>query len=126
MTIHRTADYLDHMLDAAQQAYLYVEGLEKADFLDDKRTQQAVILNLVILGEAVAKLLSQDEPFAARHPQVPWRSMKGMRNRLAHGYFDINLDVVWDTVQMALPSLLAQLPAIQDAAKAENHNDSGG
>ena len=125
MTLHRTADYLDHMLEATQQACLYVEGLEKADFLDDKRTQQAVILNLLILGEAVTKLLNQDEPFAARYPQVPWRSMKGMRNRLAHGYFDINLDVVWDTVQMALPSLLAQLPAIQDAAKAANGNDSG-
>lgn len=125
MTLHRTADYLDHMLEAAQQACLYVEGLEKADFLDDKRTQQAVILNLLILGEAVTKLLNQDEPFAARYPQVPWRSMKGMRNRLAHGYFDINLDVVWDTVRTALPSLLAQLPAIQDAAKAANDNDSG-
>lgn len=124
MTLHRTADYLDHMLEAAQQACLYVEGLEKADFLDDKRTQQAVILNLVILGEAVTKLLSQDEPFAARYPQVPWRSMKGMRNRLAHGYFDINLDVVWDTVQKALPGLLAQLPVIRDAAAAEKHNGS--
>lgn len=126
MTRHRTADYLDHMLEAAQQACLYVEGLEKADFLEDKRTQQAVILNLVILGEAVTKLLTQDEAFAARYPQVPWRSMKGMRNRLAHGYFDINLDVVWHTVQAALPGLLTQLPAIRDAAVAENHNDSGG
>lgn len=114
------------MLEAARQACLYVEGLEKADFLDDKRTQQAVILNLVILGEAVTKLLNQDEAFAVRHPQVPWRSMKGMRNRLAHGYFDINLDVVWDTVQTALPGLLAQLPAIRDAAlAADGDNDSG-
>jgi uncharacterized protein with HEPN domain len=126
MTVHRVADYLNHMLEAAQQACLYVEGLKKADFLDDKRTQQAVILNLVILGEAVTKLLNQDEAFAVRHPQVPWRSMKGMRNRLAHGYFDINLDVVWDTVQTALPGLLAQLPAIRDAAlEADGDNDSG-
>lgn len=115
MTAHRLADYLDHMLEAAQQACLYVEGLEKSDFLEDKRTQQAVILNLVILGEAVTKLLNQDETFAVRYPQVPWRSIKGMRNRLAHGYFEINLDVVWDTVQTALPRLVAQLPAIRDA-----------
>lgn len=126
MTIHRTADYLDHMLEAAQQACSYLEGLEKADFMEDKRTQQAVILNLLILGEAVTKLLSQDEPFVALHPQVPWRSMKGMRNRLAHGYFDINLDVVWDTVQTALPSLLAQLPAIRDAAMIANDNHEAG
>ena len=50
--------------------------------------------------------------------------MKGMRNRLAHGYFDINLDVVWDTVQTALPRLLAQLPAIRDAAMAANNDSS--
>ena len=126
MSTHHLADYLDHMLEAAQQACIYVEGLDKADFLEDRRTQQAVILNLVILGEAVTKLLSQYEPFAARYPQVPWRSMKGMRNRLAHGYFDINLEVVWDTVQTALPGLLAQLPAIQDAAIAPNDSHGSG
>ena len=124
MTLHRTVDYLDHMLEAAQQACSYLDGLEKADFMKDKRTQQAVILNLLILGEAVTKLLSQDEPFVVLHPQVPWRSMKGMRNRLAHGYFDINLDVVWDTVQTALPSMLAQLPAIRDAAMAANSDNN--
>lgn len=125
MTAHRAADYLVHMLEAARQACLYVEGLEKADFLEDKRTQQAVILNLVILGEAVTKLFNQDEAFAVRHPQVPWRSMKGMRNRLAHGHFDINLDVVWDTVQTALPGLLAQLPALWDVALAADDVQKG-
>lgn len=124
MTTHRLADYLDHMLEAAQQACVYLDGLDKADFLEDKRTQQAVILNLVILGEAVTKLINQYESFVDGHPNVPWRSMKGMRNRLAHGYFDINLDVVWDTVQTALPRLLTQLPAIRDAAKAENKDGS--
>jgi transposase len=48
--------------------------------------------------------------FVARHSEVPWRSMRGMRNRIAHGYFDINLDVVWDTAQKALPELLDRLP----------------
>ena len=104
------------MLEAATLACGYVEGLAKQDFLEDKRTQQAVILNLVILGEAATKLLTQYEPFLAKYPQVPWRSMKGMRNRIAHGYFDINLDVVWDTAQTALPELLAQLPSICEAA----------
>ena len=77
-------------------------------------------------ARVMTKLLSQYEPFAAQYPQVLWRSMKGMRNRLAHGYFDINLDVVWDTVQTALPGLLAQLPAIRDAALAlDRDNESG-
>ena len=54
--------------------------------------------------------------FALTHAQVPWRNMRGMRNRIAHGYFDINLDVVWDTVQTALPELLKQLPVVRQNA----------
>ena len=111
-------DYLDHMLEAARLACSYVEGIKKTDFMADRRTQQAVILNLIILGEAATKLLALHEHFCARHAEVPWRSMKGMRNRIAHGYFDVNLDVVWDTVQTAVPKLLEQLPAVHAAALA--------
>ncbi len=52
--------------------------------------------------------------FADSHPEIPWRSMRGMRNRIAHGYFDINLDVVWDTVDTALPQLLQRLAGNQN------------
>lgn len=117
MSGNRVADYLDHMLEASRQACVYVEGLSKEDFLHDKRTQQAVILNLILIGEEVTKLLKDDEAFAERHPQVPWRSMKGMRNRIAHGYFEVNLDTVWETVQTALPQLSAQLSAIREGMR---------
>lgn len=120
MNKNRLPDYLDHMLQAAQQACSYTEGLNKADFMTDKRTQQAVILNLVIIGEAATKLLKDYSKFLDLHPDVPWRSMKGMRNRIAHGYFDIDLDVVWETVQTALSQLLEQLPAI-----LKDTNDKG-
>ena len=123
MSQSRLPDLLDHMQDAAQQACGYVAGLSKDAFLADRRTQQAVILNLVIIGEAATKALLNHGPFLALHSSVPWRSMKGMRNRIAHGYFDINLDVVWDTVQTALPELLERLPAIRDAAACESGGD---
>ncbi len=110
------------MLEAAQQASSYVEGMDKNKFLVDKRTQQAVILNIVIIGEAATKLLQKHSDFLDRHQDVLWRNMKGMRNRVAHGYFDINLDVVWNTVQIALPQLLERLPAIREEAEHENHN----
>jgi uncharacterized protein with HEPN domain len=113
MSPHRLVDYLDHMLEAAQQAHAYLQDMDKAAFMADRRTQQAVIWNLLVLGEAVTKLLQEHGDFAHQHRHIPWRSMKGMRNRLAHGYFDINLDVVWDTVQAALPPLLTQLPALR-------------
>lgn len=87
--------------------------MDQAAFLADKRTQQAVILNLVIIGEAATQLLQHYSGFLQRYPDVPWRNMKGMRNRIAHGYFEINLDVVWETVQTALPDVLARLPSIR-------------
>lgn len=111
MTENRLPDYLDHLRQAATDACSFVEGLSKDAFLADKRTQQAVIMNLIIIGEAAMKVMDGYAEFAQKHPEVPWRSMRGMRNRIAHGYFDINLDVVWDTVQTALPELLKQLPA---------------
>jgi len=58
--------------------------------------------------------------FTLAHSQMPWRSMRGMRNRIAHGYFDINLDVVWETVQTALPELLKQLPAVRQDADGDS------
>lgn len=121
MNENRLPDYLDHMFEAAQQACNYTEGLNKNDFIADKRTQQAVILNLVIIGEAATKLLKDYSKFLDQHPDVPWRSMKGMRNRIAHGYFDIDLDVVWKTVQTALPQLLERLPAIREDANDEGN-----
>jgi uncharacterized protein with HEPN domain len=116
MTENRLSDYLAHMLEAAGQACTYVEGMDREAFLADKRTQQAVILNIVIIGEAATKLLKEHEAFLASFPQIPWRSMKGMRNRIAHGYFDINLDIVWETVETALPELLVHLPTVVRAA----------
>lgn len=114
----RLPDYLDHIRQAAADACSFVTGQRKEDFLADRRTQQAVILSLLIIGEAATKLLQGYGDFLTRHPDVPWSSMKGMRNRLAHGYFDINLEVVWETVSNALPSLLERLPAVlEDAGK---------
>lgn len=73
-------------------------------------------MSFVIIGEAATKVMDGYSDFADAHPEVPWRSMRGMRNRIAHGYFDINLDVVWDTVQTALPELLRHLHALQGGA----------
>jgi len=120
---HRLPDYLDHIQQAAADACGFVEGLAKEDFLADKRTQQAVIMSLIIIDEAVTRVMDRHAEFVQAHTQVPWRTMRGMRNRIAHGYFDINLDVVWNTVQTALPELLNQLPAVRRDADVEDRND---
>ena len=113
MSETRLADYLDHIHQSAMDACGFVEGITKDDFFADKRTQQAVIMSLIIIGEAATKVMDGHTEFTQRYPEVPWRSMRGMRNRIAHGYFDINLDVVWDTVQTALPELLKQLSVMR-------------
>ena len=107
MTIRRLPDYLDHMRQAIADAQSFTEGMAQPDFEHDKRTQQAVVMSLIVLGEAATKVMDQ-------HPEIAWRSMRGMRNRIAHGYFEIDLTVVWDTLQTALPALKAQLDAIKD------------
>lgn len=71
MSDNRLPDYLDHMLEAARQSCSYVEGLSKDEFLADKRTQQAVILNLVIIGEAATKVIKDFSGFLDRYSNVP-------------------------------------------------------
>ena len=120
MSENRLPDYLDHIQQAATDARSFVEGMAKDDFLADKRTQQAVIMSLIVIGEAATKVMDGYVEFTQAHADVPWRSMRNMRNRMAHGYFDINLDVVWETVQEWLPALLQQLPAVRQDADDED------
>lgn len=125
MSENRLPDYIDHIQQAAADACSFVEGLGKDDFLADKRTQQAVIMNFIIIGEAATKVMDGYAEFTQAHPEVPWRSMRNMRNRMAHSYFDINLDVVWETVHEWLPALLKQLSAVRHEADDEDRNDEG-
>jgi len=109
--------WLQQMQEAVAQALEYVEGMDRQAFIAERRTQQAVVLNLLLIGELAAKVLEHDSGFAGLHPEVPWSSMKGMRNRIAHGYFEMDLDIVWTTVAEALPGLKAALPAVLEAAQ---------
>lgn len=79
-------------------------------------------MSLIIIGEAATKVMDGYAEFIQARPEVPWRSMRGMRNRIAHGYFDINLG---DTVQTALPELLKQLHAVRQDAEDEDRSDDG-
>lgn len=69
-------------------------------------------MKLLVIGELAAKLIDADSRFVTDHPSVPWHQMKGMRNRMAHGYFELDLDVVWDTIETAIPDLETKLRAI--------------
>jgi uncharacterized protein with HEPN domain len=112
MTQARIADHLAHIEQAASDALSFVEGLSETEFLASKVTQQAVVMSLVIVGEAATKIMDRHPEFIALHANVPWRSMRGMRNRIAHGYFEIDQRIVWETVVSSLPDLLQRIRAI--------------
>lgn len=97
------SDYLADIFDAAGQALAFVEGLDYEAFLQDRKTQFAVVRALEIIGEAAGKV-----PDAERQllPHVPWRLMAAMRNKLIHEYFGVDPEVVWKTTQEDLPGLI--------------------
>jgi uncharacterized protein with HEPN domain len=98
-----------HILDAAREAIQFAEGRKRMELDTDRKLNLSLVRLLEIIGEAARGI---SEEFRDSHPDLSWKSMVGMRDRLIHGYFDVNLDVVWETVTQDLPSLIAQLEKI--------------
>jgi uncharacterized protein with HEPN domain len=94
--------YLEDVLDAVGKIRRYVAGMSYAQFRGDSKTQDAVIRNLEIIGEAIKKV---PEDVRARHPQLEWKKIAGMRDILAHEYFGVDVEIVWDVVQNKLTEL---------------------
>lgn len=97
---------LIHMAEACEQALAFVAGRDRADLDEDAMLRMALARVIEIVGEAASKV---SPPGRAELPEVPWPEIVGMRHRIVHAYFDLNLDVLWNTVSLALPDLLAQL-----------------
>ena len=95
-----------HMLDAAREALSFVEGKTRSDLNTNRMLVLSLIKSIEIIGEAASSVTQETRD---QNPHIPWRDIVGMRNRLIHAYFDIDLDRVWDTLTDDLPNLLAQL-----------------
>lgn len=95
-------DFLLDILEATERILLYVAEMTYEQFHEDIKTQDAVIRNLEIIGESTKNLSRQ---LRDAYPKVPWKGMAGIRDRLIHDYFGVNLDIVWDIVITELPSL---------------------
>jgi uncharacterized protein with HEPN domain len=100
---------LHHMLEAAREATEMARGQQRGDLDTDRKLCLSLVHLLEIIGEA-AKGVSPE--FRQKHPHLPWKKTSGMRDRLIHGYFDVNLDIVWQTVTEDLPALTAKLEKI--------------
>lgn len=109
----RVREYLDHIRQAIRRIRRYTEGMTEATFAHDERTQDAVIRNLEIIGEASRNIARHHPDFAAGHSDVPWEIAYEMRNALSHGYFKVDLKIVWNTIQEDLPRLEQQVLPLQ-------------
>lgn len=98
------------ILKAARLVVTFRGDLEKVTFYDDLKTQSAILHQLLVLGEAVKRL---SEGFRTNHPEVPWRMIAGMRDKLIHGYDDVDLDEVWKTVSTDIPHLITLLEPLE-------------
>ena len=100
--------YLSDIREAIERILEYTSGGREA-FMADARTQDAVVRNIEIIGEATRGVT---EATKVAHPEIPWREMSDMRNKVIHDYFRVDVDVVWDVVENDLPGLRSQIEAL--------------
>src|SRR5262249_54048106 len=100
---------LRHMLDAARDIQVFSQGRTRDDLDRDRQLRFAIVKCLEIVGEAASRMSLNGQ---ANVPDLPWVQIIGMRNRMIHGYYDINLDIVWATVQSDIPRLIQVLDKI--------------
>jgi uncharacterized protein with HEPN domain len=115
MSSRADGDLLGDILEAVQRARSYTAGQSYEQFLADTKTQDAVIRALEILGEATKRLSSS---LRESHPEIPWKSMAGVRDKLIHDYFGVNIDIVWQIVRDQLPTLAEQVAAALEGKRS--------
>ena len=100
---------LRHMLDAAREALGFTTGKARIDLDTDRQLLLALVKDIEIIGEAASRTTSECRE---AHPGIPWQDSVAMRNRLIHGYFDIDVDIVWNTVTQELPLLVSEMERV--------------
>lgn len=103
---------IEDVIAAVDRILGYTDGMDRAAFKADQRTIDAVVRNLIVIGEAAGHV---PEEVVAASPQIPWARMRGMRNFVVHEYFGIDVDVLWDTITVNLPALLPALREMLDS-----------
>ena len=108
----RLGDYLQHIVEAIERVQRYTEDADEVRFIGDEMMQDAVIRNLEVIGEASRNIEREHPGFAAARPELPLSFAYEMRNVLSHGYFKVDLGIVWKTIERELPVLLQQVKVI--------------
>jgi uncharacterized protein with HEPN domain len=115
----RAKDYLLHMLEAADRVFQYTANVSEEEFSASPMMQDAVTRNIEIIGEAARNLLEAGPDLAAKYPSIPFAQIYGMRNRVAHGYFAVSTEMIWDSVKVDLPELREQIVKVLSELQAE-------
>ncbi len=102
-------DYLRHIRDEARYLVDHVRGTDRADFLQDETMRRAFVRSLEIIGEATKKV---PENIKTKYPEIEWRAMTGMRDKLIHDYFGVDYELVWDVALEKIPAMLARIEEI--------------
>jgi len=111
---HRLIDYLKHILEAIERIEEYVADLEEISFLHNKLVQDAVIRNFEVIGEASHNIEKRFPEFVADHPELPLATAYQMRNAIAHGYFEVDFEILWKTIHINLPGLHSKISGIKE------------
>ena len=109
----RLPDYLNHILEAIKRIEEYVSELDEMAFLGNKLVQDAVIRNFEVIGEASNNIEKRFPEFVAAHPELPLASAYQMRNAVSHGYFQVDFEILWKTIQRDLPGLHTKVEEIR-------------
>ena len=109
----RLPDYLNHILEAIERIEEYVSELDEMAFLGNKLVQDAVIRNFEVIGEASNNIEKRFPEFVAAHPELPLTSAYQMRNAVAHGYFQVDFEILWKTIQRDLHGLHTKVEEIR-------------
>jgi len=110
---------LRYILDAAERISTYLTAVEQAAFFSNRMLQDALIRNLEVIGEACVNLSTE---LKDANVHVPWQKASGIRNRLVHGYFDVDLRVVWQTAKESLPPFVEQIEALLKTEKPQGRS----
>ena len=116
----RLSGYLNHILEAIERIEEYVSELDEMAFLGNKLVQDAVIRNFEVIGEASNNIEKRFPEFVGAHPELPLASAYQMRNAVAHGYFQVDFEILWKTIQRDLPSLHTKVEEIRVKLSLEN------
>ena len=117
MTKHFDLPYVNHILDAITNIEYFIEGVSRNYFIENEEKQSAVIRQIEIIGEAVKNLSNE---LRNKYPEIQWNKITGMRDKIIHKYFEVDLNIVWEVIKKDLPVLKQKILKIKEDLDKEN------